>query len=153
MAAKNGNHFEVRRAASLSSSLLPFKQRTLRTQLSSDGRTVTSLKVGERGVQTLEVWDTGKGQVCRVPMQEGTEVTGFLQLRLGTTNLLFVCCTCAPDTGASQGGAHVSQMHGYEINGDGQTSDFWLRMSMQTESDTHPADIYFSNDTLFINMS
>ena len=39
---------------------------TFDTMLSADGRTVTSLKVENNGLQMVEVWDSGKGSICRV---------------------------------------------------------------------------------------
>ena len=53
----------------------------LESKLSADGRTVTVLKASKGGdkasCQIVEVWDTGKGSICRVCYHAGETVTAF----------------------------------------------------------------------------
>ena len=67
--AKDSNHFEVRRAETIttqSAQQALSKYETYGTKLSEDGMTVTSHKVNGLGLEMLEVWDSGKGSICRV---------------------------------------------------------------------------------------
>lgn len=80
MSAKDENQFEVRRADTLSlkSPKHTHRYQTVDTKLSVDGRTVTSLKEADNGLQMVEVWDSGKSCICRVQLAAGESVTAFL---------------------------------------------------------------------------
>jgi len=59
--------------------------------LSADGRTVTAMKASDSNIQVIEVWDSGKGTICRISLKKDERVTTFLQSRLIDKNCLFVC--------------------------------------------------------------
>ena len=92
LAAKDTSQFEVRRNDALSAS--PNRQNrseTYSAKLSTDGRTVTSMRLTEDNIQLIEVWDTGKGTICRVDFEQNEQVQDYLQVRLINKNLLFAC--------------------------------------------------------------
>lgn len=68
LAAKNDDQFEVRRAETLCvpSAADTTVYKTMEAVLSSDGRTVTSLREADNGLQRVEIWDSGRGSICRV---------------------------------------------------------------------------------------
>ena len=51
---------------------------TYETKLSADGRTVTAMKASDSNVQIMEVWDSGKGTICRISLKSEERVTTFL---------------------------------------------------------------------------
>jgi len=60
-------------------------------RLSSDGRTVTSRRLRADNIEMLEVWDSGKGTICRVSMNAGEHIVTYVQARLIDKNCMFVC--------------------------------------------------------------
>ena len=88
---------------------------------------MTSLRLSRDNAHVLDVWDCGKGVLCRVQMQPHEQVTSFVQARLIDKNCLFVCVK------SREGLPGVQAMHelrGFEIARDGQTCDFWIRVNL-----------------------
>ena len=117
---------------------------TYDAKLSSDGLTVTCLKVADNGLQMIEVWDSGKGSICRVKLQDGQNVTAFLQERLVDKNFLFICLK------ERQGDLQVLQS--FEIGKDGETCDHWLTVDLSTPTDLRATDLYLGAGALYVNM-
>ena len=42
-------------------------------------------------MQIVEVWDSGKGTICRISLKKDERVTAFIQRRLIDKNCLFLC--------------------------------------------------------------
>ena len=89
---------------------------TFETKLSADGRTVTSMKASDDNMQVLEVWDSGKGTICRISLRKDERVTAFLQSRLIDKNCLFVCLKGIDQTNNN---APYHELRTYEIAKDG----------------------------------
>lgn len=146
LTAKDYNQFEVRRADTLCVKSKPEASQfeTYDAKLSTDGLTVTSLKVADNGLQMLEVWDSGKGSICRVQLQDGQNVTAFLQERLFDKNFLFICIK------GRQG--ELQMLQSYEIGKDGETCDHWLTVDLSTPTNLRAIDLYLGAGALYVNM-
>ena len=99
---------------------------TVEARLSSDGRTVTSLKADNMdNSQLVEVWDSGKSSLCQVNLtssgsgSSSIRVTAFLQARLINKNCLFVCVK-DQRLDVLEEGHH--ELRCYEIGRDGQSA-------------------------------
>ena len=131
MTCKDENQFEVRRAdvinASSAARQSSSRFETVEARLSSDGRTVTSLKASNNmdNSQLVEVWDSGKSSLCQVNLTstgDGSStirVTAFLQARLINKNCLFVCVK-DQRLDVLEEGHH--ELRCYEIGRDGQSA-------------------------------
>ena len=100
-------------------------------------------------MQRLQVWDSGKGSLCRVRLDPGDATTTFLQERLIEKNFLFVAVKrqmIAP----SQPKHHVLLCH--EIGKDGQTCDRVICVDLATPDNLTANGLFLGTDALYVNM-
>lgn len=118
MATQRASHFEVSRTDTLSrtSAQHNITMDTYRYQLSSDGRTVASLRLSSDNLHLIEVWDSGKSVICRVCMNPNEHITAFVQARLINKNCLFVCVKIREGQSATN---ERHELRGYEIASNG----------------------------------
>ena len=139
------NDIEVRRADILARQLPGLKFNTYEAKLSACGRTVTSLKSADNGLQMIEVWDTGKGSICRVSFSVGEEVKAFLQLRYGDKNCLFISVKSRERGGSCE-------VRGYTISKNGEICDQCLTIKLELATDI-ATGLYMGSDALYVEMS
>ena len=108
------------------------------------------MKASDDNIQVLDVWDSGKGTICRISLKKDERVTAFLQSRLTDKNCLFVCIK-----GIDQTNNHTPyhELRTYEIGKDGQTCDHEMVVDLTTPSMLTATNIFIGADALYINMS
>ena len=87
----------------------------------------------------LEVWDAGKGTICRVYFDIREEITEFHLERLIDRNFLFVCLT--------------NMMRCYEIGSDGETCDHVMDVNLVLPGNPTAIGLYLGSDALYLNMN
>ena len=115
------------------------KFETYDTKLSADGRTVISKKSDDRTQNMLEVWDAGKGTICRVYFDIREQITDFHLERLIDRNFLFVCVT--------------NMMRCYEIGPDGETCDHIMDVNLVLPGNPTAIGLYLGSEALYVNMN
>lgn len=108
------------------------------------------MRASDNNIQVLEVWDSGKGTICRISLKKDERVTTFLQSRLIDKNCLFVCIK-GIDQANNNASYHV--LRTYEIGKDGQTCDHEMEVDLTTRRMLTATDLFIGADALYINMS
>lgn len=105
------------------------------------------MRLTNDNIHVIEVWDGGKGVLCRVSMEHNESVTAFVQSRLSDKNCLFVCVKI----GAGPEQRHV--LRGYEIARNGQSCDFCVSVDLTTPKQLIATSIYMGSDALYVNFA